>query len=96
MDTTRQLTPLDRFLNYTQRALDTVFGAPGAQRPNPSRDVAQIEARTRKVTGAAPGAELVDRFTDGLESLARTLAGPLPAVVESPRGPAALLDHLLA
>ena len=32
MDTTRQLTPLDRFLNDTQRALDTVFGAPGAQR----------------------------------------------------------------
>jgi len=43
MDTTRQLTPLDRFLNDTQRALDTVFGAPGAQRANPSRDIAQIE-----------------------------------------------------
>ena len=41
--TTRELTPLDRFLADTQRALDTVFGAPGAMRANPAADVAQIE-----------------------------------------------------
>jgi ubiquinone biosynthesis monooxygenase Coq7 len=43
MDTTRELTQLDRFLTDTQRALDTVFGAPAAMRANPSSDVAQIE-----------------------------------------------------
>ena len=39
----RALTPLDRFLADTQRALDTVFGAPGAIRANPAGDIAQIE-----------------------------------------------------
>ena len=43
METPRQFTPLDHFLADAQRALDTVFGAPGAERPNPARDVAQIE-----------------------------------------------------
>ncbi|UNK48866.1 2-polyprenyl-3-methyl-6-methoxy-1,4-benzoquinone monooxygenase [Lysobacter sp. S4-A87] len=43
MDTTRELTQLDRFLADTQRALDTVFGAPAALRANPSSEVAQIE-----------------------------------------------------
>lgn len=40
---TRELTPLDRFLADTQRALDTVFGAPAATRANPAVDIAQIE-----------------------------------------------------
>ena len=39
----RALTPLDRFLADTQRALDTVFGAPSAERANPADGVAQIE-----------------------------------------------------
>jgi ubiquinone biosynthesis monooxygenase Coq7 len=39
----RDLTPIDRFLADTQRALDTVFGAPGAIRANPAADIAQIE-----------------------------------------------------
>lgn len=39
----RALTPLDRFLADTQRALDTVFGAPAAERANPADGVAQIE-----------------------------------------------------
>ena len=39
----RDLTPIDRFLADTQRALDTVFGAPGAIRANPAGDIAQIE-----------------------------------------------------
>lgn len=39
----RDLTPIDRFLTDTQRALDTVFGAPGAVRANPAGDIAQIE-----------------------------------------------------
>ncbi len=43
MTSARALSPLDRFLSDTQRALDTVFGAPGALRANPSADVAQIE-----------------------------------------------------
>lgn len=29
-------TPLDQFLIETQRALETVFGSPAAQRPNPA------------------------------------------------------------
>ncbi|HEY0503261.1 MAG TPA: 2-polyprenyl-3-methyl-6-methoxy-1,4-benzoquinone monooxygenase [Lysobacter sp.] len=43
MNPTRDLTPIDRFLADTQRALDTVFGAPDAMRANPSTDIAQIE-----------------------------------------------------
>lgn len=43
MSELRQLTTLDRFLTDTQRALDTVFGAPAAQRASPAADVAQIE-----------------------------------------------------
>ena len=39
----RDLTPIDRVLTDTQRALDTVFGAPGAVRANPAGDIAQIE-----------------------------------------------------
>ena len=41
--TARDLTPIDRFLADTQRALDTVFGAPGAMRANPAANIAQIE-----------------------------------------------------
>jgi ubiquinone biosynthesis monooxygenase Coq7 len=43
MNTIRELTPLDRLLSDAQRALDTVFGAPHAERPNPAADTAQIE-----------------------------------------------------
>lgn len=43
MSELRQLTTLDRFLTDTQRALDTVFGAPAAQRASPAIGVAQIE-----------------------------------------------------
>ncbi|KQZ56387.1 MULTISPECIES: 2-polyprenyl-3-methyl-6-methoxy-1,4-benzoquinone monooxygenase [unclassified Lysobacter] len=43
MNTIRELTPLDRLLSDAQRALDTVFGAPRAERPNPAADTAQIE-----------------------------------------------------
>ncbi|MBF6024938.1 2-polyprenyl-3-methyl-6-methoxy-1,4-benzoquinone monooxygenase [Lysobacter niastensis] len=43
MTTARELTPLDRFLADTQRALDTVFGAPAAERGNPAAGIAQIE-----------------------------------------------------
>src|SRR5688572_32848910 len=39
----RDLTSIDRFLADTQRALDTVFGAPGAIRASPAADIAQIE-----------------------------------------------------
>lgn len=39
----RDLTSIDRFLADAQRALDTVFGAPGAIRANPAADIAQIE-----------------------------------------------------
>lgn len=56
------------------------------------RDVAQIESRTREVAGDASGPELVARFAAGLDALAQTLTGPLPSVIESPRGPASVLD----
>lgn len=36
MSTVRHLTPLDRFLDQGQRALETVFGNPPAARPNPA------------------------------------------------------------
>ena len=38
----RTLTPLDRVLSEAQRALDTVFGAPGAERPNPAGNTAEL------------------------------------------------------
>ena len=34
----RRLTALDRFIDETQRALETVFGTPPAMRPNPGLD----------------------------------------------------------
>lgn len=35
MDTTRQLSPLDRLIDAAQNALGTVAGSPRAERPNP-------------------------------------------------------------
>ena len=40
--TTRTLTPLDRLLGDAQRALETVLGAPSANRPNPASDEAEL------------------------------------------------------
>ncbi|MBX9400152.1 2-polyprenyl-3-methyl-6-methoxy-1,4-benzoquinone monooxygenase [Lysobacter sp. BMK333-48F3] len=40
--TTRSLSPLDRALAEAQRALDTVFGAPAAERPNPAGSTAEL------------------------------------------------------
>jgi ubiquinone biosynthesis monooxygenase Coq7 len=40
--TSRALTPLDRLLVDAQNALDTVFGAPLAQRANPAKDEAEV------------------------------------------------------
>jgi 3-demethoxyubiquinol 3-hydroxylase len=39
---TRALTPLDRLLIDAQNALDTVFGAPAAERPNPSNGEPEV------------------------------------------------------
>ncbi len=36
-------TPLDRFLVESQRALETVFGTPPAQRPNPAASTPELE-----------------------------------------------------
>ena len=50
----RALTPLDRLLIDAQNALDTVFGAPPAQRANPSSgepDVVLDEAERRHAAG---------------------------------------------
>jgi len=79
---------------------DSALARPTTTRPVPAwelvrryrRDVAVIESRTREVTGDTPGAELVARFAAGLDALADTLAGRLPTVIESPRGPATVLD----
>nr|WP_244244015.1 2-polyprenyl-3-methyl-6-methoxy-1,4-benzoquinone monooxygenase [Lysobacter alkalisoli] len=51
---TRRLTPLDRFLDDTQRALETVLGAPAAERPNPAGDTPEValeEAERRHAAG---------------------------------------------
>ncbi|MGQ4660302.1 2-polyprenyl-3-methyl-6-methoxy-1,4-benzoquinone monooxygenase [Lysobacter sp. F6437] len=40
--TARTLSPLDRLLGDAQRALETVFGAPPALRPNPAAGQAEI------------------------------------------------------
>lgn len=51
---TRSLSPLDRWLVEAQRGLDTVFGNPPAQRPNPAGDtpdVALDDAEQRHAAG---------------------------------------------
>jgi ubiquinone biosynthesis monooxygenase Coq7 len=51
---TRSLSPLDRWLVEAQRGLDTVFGNPPAQRPNPAGDtpdVALDEVEQRHAAG---------------------------------------------
>jgi ubiquinone biosynthesis monooxygenase Coq7 len=51
---TRALTPLDRLLIDAQNALDTVFGAPAAERPNPSAGEPEVvleEAERRHAAG---------------------------------------------
>ncbi len=42
MDTMRIFSPLDRWLVEAQRGLDTVFGNPPAQRPNPAGDTPEV------------------------------------------------------
>lgn len=42
MDTMRTFSPLDRWLVEAQRGLDTVFGNPPAQRPNPAGDTPEV------------------------------------------------------
>jgi len=52
--TLRTLSPLDRLLVDAQNALDTVFGAPPAQRPNPAASEADVvldEAERRHAAG---------------------------------------------
>jgi ubiquinone biosynthesis monooxygenase Coq7 len=54
MTATRRLTPIDRVLADAQNALDTVFGTPWAQRPNPAAgepDVVLDEAERRHAAG---------------------------------------------
>ena len=54
MDAIRQLTPLDRLLAGTQNALETVFGHPAAERPNPGTphpDVVMDDAGRRHAAG---------------------------------------------
>ncbi len=43
MSPLRLHTPLDQFLIEAQRALETVFGDPAAQRPNPAADTPEVE-----------------------------------------------------
>lgn len=50
----RRLNAADRLLIEAQRALETVFGRPAAQRPNPAADLAEAdldEAQRRHVAG---------------------------------------------
>ena len=46
-------TPLDRFLTESQRALETIFGAPPAQRPNPAASTPDVELQTAERRHAA-------------------------------------------
>ncbi len=79
---------------------DLVLGRPTTARPVPAwelvrryrRDVAKLESRTREVTGESSGPELVALFAAGLDAVAERLAGPLPTAIDSPRGPATVLD----
>ena len=51
---TRALTPLDRLLIDAQNALDTVFGAPAAERPNPAAGEPEVvldDAERRHAAG---------------------------------------------
>ncbi|MDO5506511.1 MAG: demethoxyubiquinone hydroxylase family protein, partial [Pseudoxanthomonas suwonensis] len=50
----RRISPADRLLIEAQRALDTVFGRPVAQRPNPATGLAEADmddAQRRHVAG---------------------------------------------
>ncbi|KGM55542.1 2-octaprenyl-3-methyl-6-methoxy-1,4-benzoquinol hydroxylase [Lysobacter arseniciresistens ZS79] len=52
--TARHLGPLDRFLDQTQRALETVLGAPVAERPNPAAgepDIVMADEERRHSAG---------------------------------------------
>src|SRR3546814_13736469 len=54
MSTPRQQHPLDRFLDETQRALETVFGNPPAARDNPAGDTPEValdDAERRHAAG---------------------------------------------
>src|SRR3546814_18419716 len=54
MPTTRLQHPLDRFLDETQRALETVFGNPPAARDNPAGDTPEValdDAERRHAAG---------------------------------------------
>ena len=54
MDAARRLTPLDRLLTGSQNALETVFGRPAAERPNPAAadpDIAMDDAGRRHAAG---------------------------------------------
>lgn len=42
MQAGRRLHPLDHVLSEAQRALETVFGSPAAERPTPARDAADV------------------------------------------------------
>src|SRR5690606_30875112 len=43
MNTARRLSPLDHFLARSQHAMETVFGRPAAERPNPAGDEPDVE-----------------------------------------------------
>ena len=54
MTANRTLSPLDRWLSDIQNALDTVFGAPHAERPNPGADAPDVvldDAERRHAAG---------------------------------------------
>src|SRR3546814_6279979 len=54
MSTPRLQHPLDRFLDETQRALETVFGNPPAARDNPAGDTPEValdDAERRHAAG---------------------------------------------
>lgn len=53
MTAIRPLSPVDRLLSDTQRALETVFGRPHAARANPGKDTPDVELDDRERRHAA-------------------------------------------
>ncbi|TAL72113.1 MAG: 2-polyprenyl-3-methyl-6-methoxy-1,4-benzoquinone monooxygenase [Rhodanobacter sp.] len=78
---TRTLTPLDRLLAGLQRALETVAGAPLANRPSPAAGIAEAEldaGERRRVAGLMrvnhTGEVCAQALYDGQAALARNEA----------------------
>ena len=82
-------------LLLVHRGLATTLGRPSRSAAVPvaelvrryRQDVDRIETATRQAAADHPGPELLQALAVAVDEAARALAGPLPRVVETPRGP---------